>query len=79
MGSGRDKRKKQKGKTPGGGDAKTSKKTEHNAAKAERRAERKAQVTDAVCVCVPCVPRVLRCVRDGVRHTHSCVFRCLCV
>ena len=38
MGSGRDKRKKAKGKAPGQGEQKTTKKTEKNENKAERRA-----------------------------------------
>ena len=38
MGSGRDKRKKAKGKAPGQGEQKTTKKTEKNEDKAERRA-----------------------------------------
>ena len=40
MGSGRDKRKKAKGKSPGQGEQKTTKKTEKNEDKAERRAAR---------------------------------------
>lgn len=43
MGSGRDKRKKQKGSKPGVGAAKTEKKTQKNLAKGERREARKAQ------------------------------------
>lgn len=41
MGSGRDKRKKNKGTVPGKGAIKTAKKTEKNAAKSERREARK--------------------------------------
>jgi hypothetical protein len=44
MGSGRDKRKKAKGHTPGQGADKTAKKTEKNADKATRRLQKKAQV-----------------------------------
>ena len=44
MGSGRDKRKKQKGKQPGLGAAKTDKKTSQNATKEQRRAEKTAAV-----------------------------------
>jgi hypothetical protein len=44
MGSGRDKRKKQKGKTPGAGAEKTAKKAEKNALKEQRRAERSTEV-----------------------------------
>ena len=44
MGSGRDKRKKSKGKTPGQGEQKTAKKTERNESKAERRAAKGIEV-----------------------------------
>ena len=40
MGSGRDKRKKAKGKAPGQGEHKTTRKTEKNENKAERRANK---------------------------------------
>ncbi|CAL8469827.1 g9369 [Coccomyxa elongata] len=43
MGSGRDKRKKAKGKVPGHGDEKTARKTEINQTKAERRTARKLE------------------------------------
>ena len=43
MGSGRDKRKKKKGITPGVGAEKTEKKTERNSEKLQRRDEKKAQ------------------------------------
>eukprot|EP00890_Picochlorum_soloecismus_P001177 jgi/Picsp_1/205/NSC_00204-R1_protein len=46
MGSGRDKRKKNKGSKPGIGAIKTAKKTEKNLAKGERREVRKAQDED---------------------------------
>jgi len=45
MGSGRDKRKKSKGKTPGQGEQKTAKKTEQNESKAERRAAKGIEVS----------------------------------
>ncbi len=45
MGSGRDKRKKQKGKQPGLGASKTEKKTALNATKEQRRAEKSAAVS----------------------------------
>ena len=45
MGSGRDKRKKSKGKTPGQGEQKTAKKTEKNESKAERRAAKGIEVS----------------------------------
>ncbi len=48
MGSGRDKRKKQKGKQPGLGATKTEKKTALNATKEQRRAESKAAVRSLV-------------------------------
>ena len=44
MGSGRDKRKKAKGSTPGQGTERTAKKTERNAEKAQRRAQRSVEV-----------------------------------
>ncbi len=44
MGSGRDKRKKSKGKVPGQGELKTAKKTEKNDTKAERRAAKAVEV-----------------------------------
>ncbi len=44
MGSGRDKRKKAKGKVPGHGDEKTARKTEINQTKAERRTAKKLEV-----------------------------------
>lgn len=44
MGSGRDKRKKAKGSQAGQGGIKTAKKTEKNDAKANRRAEKRAEV-----------------------------------
>lgn len=44
MGSGRDKRKKSKGKVPGQGEQKTAKKTEKNEGKAERRAAKVLEV-----------------------------------
>ncbi len=44
MGSGRDKRKKSKGKVPGQGELKTAKKTEKNDSKAERRAAKAVEV-----------------------------------
>ena len=44
MGSGRDKRKKSKVKTPGQGEQKTARKTEKNEGKAERRAAKKIEV-----------------------------------
>jgi hypothetical protein len=44
MGSGRDKRKKLKGKQPGAGAEKTAKKTAKAAEKELRRAQQKAQV-----------------------------------
>jgi hypothetical protein len=46
MGSGRDKRKKNKGSKTGIGAIKTAKKTEKNLAKSERREARKAQDED---------------------------------
>lgn len=49
MGSGRDKRKKNKPTTAGLGAEKTSKKTDKNADKATRRLERKAQVGASLC------------------------------
>lgn len=44
MGSGRDKKKKSKGKKPGVGAQKTARKSELNEDKLQRRLERKAQV-----------------------------------
>lgn len=44
MGSGRDKRKKAKGKVPGHGEEKTARKTELNQTKAERRTAKKIEV-----------------------------------
>lgn len=44
MGSGRDKRRKAKGKKPGVGAQKTARKAELNDEKMQRRMERKAQV-----------------------------------
>ena len=44
MGSGRDKRKKARGKVPGQGEVKTAKKTEKNDSKAERRAAKVIEV-----------------------------------
>ena len=44
MGSGRDKRKKAKGKVPGHGEGKTARKTELNQTKAERRTAKKIEV-----------------------------------
>lgn len=44
MGSGRDKRKKAKGKVPGHGEEKTARKTELNQTKAERRAAKQLEV-----------------------------------
>ncbi len=48
MGSGRDKRKKAKGKVPGHGDEKTARKTELNQTKAERRTARQIEVTPSM-------------------------------
>ena len=45
MGSGRDKRKKAKGNTPGQGANKTATKTEKNEEKQQRRLERKAKAS----------------------------------
>ena len=55
MGSGRDKRKKSKGKVPGQGELKTAKKTEKNDSKAERRAAKVIEVGVSGNAAVPLV------------------------
>lgn len=56
MGSGRDKRKKVKGKTPGAGAEKTAKKTVLNEQKAQRRA----------------LKNEVDCAHHGIRKTFVC-------
>lgn len=74
MGSGRDKRKKQKGKQPGLGATKTEKKTALNATKEQRRAESKAAVRSPV---QSQTTRKLVSGFPGIKTRVKCTKRCM--